>query len=89
MVISRKQNTGKGHNWKTDNCPFERVGQFKYLGAYLKKQNCIHEEIKSTLKSGSDCHHQVQNPLTSSLLSKNIKFKIYTTKILSVCFVCV
>jgi len=33
----------------------------------------IHEQIKSRLKSGNACYHSVQNILSSSLLSKNIK----------------
>ena len=42
-------------------------------------QNSNEEEIKSRLKSGNACYHSVQNLLSSSLLSKNIKFKIYRT----------
>ena len=40
-------------------------------------QNSIQEEIKSRLKSGNACCHLVQNPLSSSLLSKNLKIKMY------------
>jgi len=46
------------------------------------KQNSIHEEIKCRLQSGNACYHSVQNLLSSSLLSKNIKVKIYRTIIL-------
>ena len=42
------------------------------------------EEIKSRLKSGNACYHSVQNILSSSLLSKNLKIKIYRTIILPV-----
>jgi len=35
MVMSRDQNVGQMHNIKTDNCSFERVEQFKYLGTTL------------------------------------------------------
>ena len=45
-------------------------------------QNSTEEEIKSRLKSGNACYHSVQNLLSSSLLSKNIKIKIYRTIIL-------
>ena len=38
-----------------------------------------HEEIKSRLKSGIACCQSVQNLLSSSLLSKNIKITIYRT----------
>jgi hypothetical protein len=36
----------------------------------------IQEEIKSRLKLGSACYYSVQNLLSSSLLSKNLKIKI-------------
>ena len=35
-------------------------------------------------KSGNACYHSVQNLLSSSLLSKNLKIKIYRTIILPV-----
>jgi hypothetical protein len=63
---------------------FETVEQFKYLGTTLTYQNSIHEEIKSRLKSGNACYHSVQNLLSSSLLSKNVKIEIYRTIILLV-----
>jgi hypothetical protein len=56
---------------------FERVEEFKYLGTTLTNQNSIQEEIQSRLNSGNVCHHSVQNLLSCSLLSKNIKI-IYT-----------
>ena len=58
--------------------------EFKYLGTTLTDQNSVQEEIKSTLKSGIACYHSVQNLLSSSLLSKNLKIKIYRTTILPV-----
>ena len=48
----------------------------------------VQEEIKSRLKSGNACYHSVQNLLSSSLLSKNLKNKIYRTIILSVVYGC-
>jgi hypothetical protein len=53
MVISQNQNAGHNHNVKIDNKSFERVEEFKHLGATLTDQNSIHEEIKSRLKSGN------------------------------------
>ena len=41
-------------------------------------------DIKSRLKSGNACYRSMQNLLSSSLLSKNIKIKIYRNIILSV-----
>jgi len=58
--------------------------EFKYKGTTLTNQNSIQEEIKNRLKLGNACHHSVQNLLSSSLLSKNLKIKIYTTIILPV-----
>ena len=39
----------------------------------------IQEEIKSRLKLGNACYYSVQNLLSSRLLSKNLKLKIYRT----------
>ena len=77
MVMSRDQNAGRSHSMKTDSSSFERVEQIKYLGTNLKDQNSIQEEIKNRLKSGDACCHSVQNLLSSSLLSKNTKIKVY------------
>ena len=69
---------------RIDNSTFERVEGFKYLGTTLTYQNSIAEEIKSRLRSGNACYHSVQNLLSPSLLSKNLKIKIYRTIILPV-----
>jgi hypothetical protein len=84
MVMSRNQNAGQNHNIKRDNKSFERVEQFKYLVTTLTNRNAIQEKIKSRLKSRNACYHSVQDLLSSSLLSKNIKIKIYRTIILPV-----
>jgi len=67
------------------NSSFERVEDFKYLGATLTNQNYIQEEIKGRLKAGNVCYHSVQNLLSFSLMSKNTKIKIYGTTILFGC----
>ena len=77
MVMSRDQNAGQSHSMRIDNSSFERVEEFKYLETALTNQNSIQEEIKCRLKSGNACYHSVQNRLSSSLLSKNLKIKIY------------
>jgi len=84
MIVSRDQNAGRSHNIKIGNSSFERVDEFKYLGTALTNQNSIQEEIMSRLKSGNACYHWVQNLLSFSLLSKNLKIKIYRTIILPV-----
>ena len=58
--------------------------QFKYLETNLTDQNSIQEEINSRLMSRNACHHSVQNLSSFSLLSKNVKVKIYRTIILPV-----
>jgi len=80
-VMSRDQNAGRIQSVRNDNSTFERVEGFKYLGKILTNQNSILEEIKSRLRSGNDCYHSVQNLLSSRLLSKNLKIKIYRTTI--------
>ena len=50
----------------------------------LTIQNSILEEIKIRLRSGNACYHSVQNLLSSRLLSKKLKIKIYRTIILPV-----
>jgi len=48
---------------------------FKFFNLYLGI---------SRLRSGNACYHSVQNLLSSRLLSKNLKIKIYRTIILPV-----
>jgi len=54
------------------------------LGTTLTHQNSIAEEIKSRLRLGNACYQSVQNLLSSRLLSKILKIKIYRTINLSV-----
>jgi hypothetical protein len=75
---------GQKHSIKIANRSFEEVEKFKYLGKTLTDQNCMHEEIKSILNSGNGCYHSVQSLLSSRLLSRNLKVKIYRTIILPV-----
>jgi len=81
-ILSRDQNAGQNQNINNDSKSFETVEQFEYLGTTIINQNSVQEEIKSRLKSGNACYHSVQNLLSSSLLSKNIKIKIYRTCII-------
>ena len=77
MVMSRDQNAGRIQSVRNDNSTFEWVEGFKYLGTTLTSQNSISEEIKRRLSSGNACYHSVQNLLSSRLVSKNLKIKIY------------
>ena len=80
MTVFRDQNEGRIHSMKMDNSPIERVKKFKYLGTTLTNENCVQEEIKNRLKLGNVCCYSVQNLLSSNLLSKTLKIKIYRTR---------
>jgi hypothetical protein len=52
MFMSRYQTAGQSNYIRVANKSFEKVAKFKYLGATLTDQNCIHEEIRSKTKFG-------------------------------------
>jgi len=84
MIMSQDQNAGRSHSMKINSSSIERVEEFKYLGTTLTNKNSIQEDIKSRLKLGNACYNSVQNLLSFSLLSKNLKIKIYRTIMLPV-----
>ena len=84
MLMYRDQNERRSQNKNCENRSFERVEEFKYLGTTLAHQNSTQEEIKSRLKSRNACYRLVQNIMSFSLLSKNLKITIYRNIILPV-----
>jgi hypothetical protein len=54
MVVSHHQNVGQNHSLLI-------VAKFKYLETIATNQNCIHEEIKTTLRSWNARDHSVQS----------------------------
>jgi hypothetical protein len=84
MLLSHHQNAAKNHDTTTANRSFENVAQFRCLGTTVTDQNLIQEEIKRRLNSGNACYHSTHNLLSSRLLSKNIKVRIYNATILPV-----
>ena len=84
VIMSLDQNAGRSYSMKIYNSSIERVEELKYLGTTLTNQNSIQKEIKSRLKLGNACYYSVQNLFSSSLVSKNLKIKIYRTIILPV-----
>jgi len=59
------------------------VTHLRIHGLYV----CMYVCVKSKFKSGNACYHSLQNLLSSSLLSKNLKIKIYRTVIFPVVFI--
>jgi hypothetical protein len=84
MLLPHHQYAGQNHDIKIANRSFENVAQFKYLGMTVTNQNLIHEEIRRRMNLGNACYHSVQSLLSSHLLSKSIKIRIYKTMILPV-----
>jgi hypothetical protein len=85
ILLSRHQNAGQNHDIKTANIYFENVAQLKYLITIATNQNLIQEEIKRKLNLVNACYHSLHNLLSSRLLSKNVKIRIYKIRIL-LCF---
>jgi hypothetical protein len=84
MILSLYPNSGQNQNIRTANESFENVGKFKYLGTTLTNQNDILDEIKSRLNPRNACFYSVQNILSSHLISKSLKIKVYEFIILPV-----
>jgi hypothetical protein len=84
MVMSQDQNAGQNENMQIRNKSFKTEEQFKYLGTTLMNQSSIREEIESSSKSWNAFYHSVRNLLSSSLLSRSVKIKIYRSIILPV-----
>jgi hypothetical protein len=83
-LLARHQKADKNRDIKLANRSFENVTQLKYLGMIVTNQIMIPEEIKRRLSSGNACYHSVQKFLSSHLLSKNVKMRIYKMIILTV-----
>ncbi|KAJ4450606.1 hypothetical protein ANN_02032 [Periplaneta americana] len=84
MVMSRDQNIVRNGNIKIGDLSFEEVENFKYLGATVTNINDTREEIKRRINMGNAFYYSVEKLLSSSLLSKNLKVRIYKTVILPV-----
>ncbi|KAJ4427680.1 hypothetical protein ANN_25329 [Periplaneta americana] len=84
MIMSRDQNIVRNGNIKIGDLSFEEVEKFKYLGATVTNINDTREEIKRRINMGNVCYYSVEKLLSSSLLSKNLKVRIYKTVILPV-----
>ncbi|KAJ4431491.1 hypothetical protein ANN_20089 [Periplaneta americana] len=84
MIMSCDENIVRNGNIKFENLSFEEVEKFKYLGATVTNINDTREEIKHRINMGNACYYSVEKLLSSRLLSKNLKVRIYKTVILPV-----
>jgi hypothetical protein len=84
MLLTHHQNAGQNHEIMIANRCYENVAQFTCSGMTVTNQNLIQEEINRRLNLVIACYHPVQNLLSSHLLPKNLKIKIYKTIILPV-----
>ena len=82
MGIGRHRGVIANENIKMGSNSYEKVKTFKYLNSLLTNQNSIQEEIKCRLKADNSCYYLVKTHMSSTLLSKNLKIKIYETIIL-------
>ncbi|KAJ4437952.1 hypothetical protein ANN_13891 [Periplaneta americana] len=84
IIMSRDENIVRNGNIKIGDLSFEEVEKFKYLGATVTNINDTREEIKCRINMENACYYSVEKLLSSSLLSKRLKVKIYKTVILPV-----
>jgi hypothetical protein len=95
MVVSCHQKAGQNNSLLIANKFFENLALLEKLTVSqafpttVTNQNYIHEEIKSRLSLRTLAYRSVQILLSSCLLSRNIKIKMYKTVILPVVCVCV
>ena len=78
ILISLSQNAERSDYVKIDDNSFERVDDFKCLGATLKNSNSIERETKNRWSSVNAYQPPVQNFMYSRLL---FKIKMYRTVI--------
>jgi hypothetical protein len=84
ILVPRRQNAGQNQVIKIANGSFQNVAQLKYFGTTVTDQNLVQEAIKRRLNSGNASYHSVQDLLSSRVVSKNVKIRIYKTIILPV-----
>jgi hypothetical protein len=63
---------------------YEKLKTCKHFSSLLTNQNSIHEEVKCIFKAVNSYYYSVQTLLSSTLLSKKLKIKVYKKIILPV-----
>ena len=84
METERNRGMTANEHIRIHSNSYEKEKSFIYLGSLVRNQNSIQDVLKSRLKAGDSCYYSVQTLLSSRLLSKNLKIKIYKTIILPV-----
>jgi hypothetical protein len=88
MLLYRHQKAGQTPDTKVTNRPFKNVAQFRYLERTVANQTLSQEEIKRRMNSSNACYYLVQSLISSRLLLKNVKIRIYKTILFAVSHAC-
>jgi hypothetical protein len=64
---------------QVNNCEFERVGEFKYLGSLITGNNDNNTEIKARIMAGNKSYYSVLPLLRSKALSRTTKIRMHKT----------
>jgi len=76
MKISRNV-TNLEQDLIIDKRVFERVQNFRYLGALINLKKLVSDEIKSRIASSNRCFYCLRQIFRSRGMSKAVKIKIY------------
>jgi hypothetical protein len=79
MHLTRNKKTI--HELKIGEYNFEGISRFTYLGSVLTENNSIIAEINGRIKKGNATYYKNRKLLTSKLLTRNIKLRLYLTLI--------
>jgi hypothetical protein len=82
MHLTRNKKTI--HEFKIGEYKFEGISRFTYLGSVLTENNSIIAEISERIKIGNATFYKNPKLLTSKLLTRNIKLKLYLILIIPV-----
>lgn len=78
MYNSRRQGRDRlGQNVTIGTYNFERVSEFKYLGAIITADNNMNKEIKARIQSGNRCYYALRELYQSRTMSRSSKLKLY------------
>ncbi|KAL4119689.1 hypothetical protein QTP88_012478 [Uroleucon formosanum] len=75
MIVSRQNH--RSVSLKANEYTFERVGNFKYLGADINEDANSHKEVKRRLIAANRCYYGLLPLFKSKLLSRKSKVTLY------------